>query len=329
MPDRDPLSDVLSLIDARTVVTNGLRAGGDWALHCPAPDGLKFVAVVTGGAWLTPAGQPPHRLVAGDVLLLNGSAPYVLGSDPDLPPICASTIFADARDGIGRIGETGTPGTTMIGGRVVMERAGGHLLLDVLPDFVHLRGEGAEARATRWLIERIDAELGSQRPGSELAVSQLAQLIVVQLLRAHLEQDRGAIAGDGAAASHDGAGTGTWLHGLAHPRIAPVLRALHAEPARPWRLAELAGVAAMSRTAFAELFRAVTGMTPIAYLSRWRMHLAERALARPGATIGRVGHALGYDSEAAFSTAFKRIRGQSPSAYARSARAATELVALR
>lgn len=301
----DPLSDILVLLEAHSLVTNGLHAGGDWAFSCPAPEGLKFVVVVEGRAWIRSANTEPLRLGPGDVLLLNGSSPYVLASDPDVEPVDAALIFQDSPDGIGRHGET--PDVLMLGGRVLLDRARGDLLLDVLPPLVHVPAERADAETVRWLVARLDAELARGRPGASLAATQFAQLIVIHIIRAHLEAGGAAVSG--------------WLRGLADRRLAPALDLLHREPARGWRLDELARAVGMSRTAFAVRFREVTGMTPLAYLARWRMHLADRALRTGGRTVAEIGHMLGYASESAFGAAFKREMGVPPRASLKLSRA--------
>lgn len=297
----DPLSDVLSLLDARTIVTNGLQAGGAWAFQCPAPNGLKFVAVAEGHACIYSDEVDLIQLKPGDVLLLNGGLPYVLASDRQVRPVCASTIFEKAIDGIGRFGDS--PDLVMLGGRIDLDRDRGNLLLDVLPPLIHLPGQSADAKAARWMINRLAGEMNNSRPGSGLAAAQLAQLIVIQVLRTHLE--------------HGGVAVTGWLRGLADTKIASALALMHGNPAHPWRLDELARALAMSRTAFAVRFKAVVGVSPLAYLARWRMHLAERALANGGQSVGAIGRSLGYASEAAFSTAFKRERGVPPRAYQR------------
>lgn len=298
----DPLSDILSLIDAHAVVTNGMEAAGEWAFLCPAPDGLKFLAVVAGQAWIYSDDIELRRIEPGDVLLLNGRCPYILASDPDVAPVCASTIFEDAPDGIGRFGDV--PDLVMLGGRVKLDRERGNLLLDVIPPVIHLPGTLEDACAVGWMIDRLASEMGAARPGSGLAAVQLAQLIVVQVLRTHLEQGGPSVTG--------------WLRGLSDHKIASALSLMHADPSRSWRLEELAQAVAMSRTAFAVRFKAVVGMTPLGYLARWRMHLAEQALSLGTESIGAIGRTLGYASEAAFSTAFKRERGLAPRAYQRS-----------
>jgi AraC-like DNA-binding protein len=112
-----------------------------------------------------------------------------------------------------------------------------------------------------------------------------------------------------------------WLRALGDPRIAPALRLMHGDPARAWHLDELAQACAMSRTTFAFHFRTIVGVAPLTYLTEWRMRLAERALREENSPIAVIGQALGYSSESAFSTAFRRVTGNSPKAYRIAARA--------
>ena len=145
-------------------------------------------------------------------------------------------------------------------------------------------------------------------PGAQLASEQLSQLLFVQILRAHLETTGLLPAG--------------WLHALADPRVAPALRLMHGEAARGWGLEELAKACAMSRTTFAQRFKAAPGVAPLAYLADWRMRLPERALREEDTPVAAVARSLGYTSESAFSNAFKRIAGRSPTARRSLARAA-------
>ncbi len=140
-----------------------------------------------------------------------------------------------------------------------------------------------------------------EQPGAQLASAQLAQLLFIQILRAHLK-----------AAAPMPAG---WLRALGDPRIAPALRLMHCDPGRGWHLDELAKACAMSRTTFAFHFKRATGVAPLTYLTEWRMCLAERALREEASPVAVLGQSLGYTSESAFSNAFKRVIGHSPRAY--------------
>ncbi|SES08271.1 AraC-type DNA-binding protein [Lentzea xinjiangensis] len=148
-------------------------------------------------------------------------------------------------------------------------------------------------------------EATGNRIGSAFAVRQHCQLLLLEVLRAYVDQTE-LPAG--------------WLKALTDERLRPALRLMHAEPGKPWGLAELARASSMSRTSFAERFRTVAGMPPLTYLSRWRMLLAQRALRDSDVRIGPLAVELGYSSESAFSTAFKREVGQSPLRYRNQAR---------
>ncbi|MGT2425840.1 helix-turn-helix transcriptional regulator [Amnibacterium kyonggiense] len=124
--------------------------------------------------------------------------------------------------------------------------------------------------------------------------------MLLEVLRAYLEQEQPP--------------TG-WLRLLADESLAPALRLIHEQPGRTWTLVDLAAAARMSRTSFANRFRDVAGITPLAYLSRWRTVLAQRALQDADLRIGELAARLGYGSESAFSTAFKRETGEAPLHY--------------
>ncbi len=175
----------------------------------------------------------------------------------------------------------------------------GSLLLQALPPLGHVRS-AAETANLRGSLHRLFDEVTANRVGAAFAIRQHGQLLLLEILRAYL----------GQAELPPG-----WLRVLTDERLSPALRLMHAEPGKPWGLAELARAAAMSRTTFAERFRTVAGMPPLTYLSRWRMLLAQRALRTSDVRVGSLAAELGYASESAFSTAFKREVGDSPLRY--------------
>ena len=154
------------------------------------------------------------------------------------------------------------------------------------------------------------AELREPQPGGFLIAQQLAQMLLVQALRLHMK--------DGAA---EGVG---WLFALADRQVSAALSAMHAHPGRRWTIESLAGEAAMSRSSFALKFKRTVGASPMDYLTRWRMMLAADRLATAGASIAELAPALGYESESAFSTAFKRVMGCAPRHYGRDREARPE-----
>lgn len=297
----DPLSDMLALVDARSVTSGRLYASGPWAVRLPPPERIKFTALVSGSCWLIMEGLPdPVRLSSGDVIIVNGQRSFSLASDLSVVPIDTSELFREGPERIARIGAG--EDAFLFGGHVTIDPARGGLLLDALPPLIHVSAVMPEAKALSWLLEQLVSELSTERPGATLAASHLAQLLFVQVLRAYLE-------------GPDQAKNAGWLRALADERVAPALKLLHGDPGRSWTLGELAKASAMSRTTFALRFKTATGMAPLDYLRRWRMRLAERALCATGATVASVALSLGYNSESAFSHAFKRVVGASPARY--------------
>lgn len=296
----DPISEVLRLADVESVVSGGFNAGGDWALRFPAPDKLKFFAVLRGGCWLRTDGGTTVRMDEGDVVLLIAERGFVLASDLSLPPVDAREVFAGRTTPIVTVGEGDD--VLQIGGHVRLHPTYAPMLHDALPPMIHVRASAPEAVTMRWILDRMVEESRDDLPGSGMARTQLAHLLFVQILRAHLSAGASLQAG--------------WLRAAADPRLGVALRMMHGEPGKAWRLDQLAAAAAMSRTVFASQFKAAAGVAPLAYLARWRMRLAERALRQGEVPVAVLARDLGYASESAFSHAFKRIVGVSPGRYA-------------
>lgn len=302
----DPLSDILSLLKPRSYVSAGFDAGGDWSLQFGRYEGIKFNAVVAGQCWLSIDGLPDAVLLeAGDCFLLPKGRPFRLASDLALPAVDANTVFASARHG-GVALCNGGGDFFLVGSRFML--AGNHadILLDVLPPVVHIRKEADQA-VLRWSLDRMRQELRERQPGALLVAEHLAHMMLVQALRLHLAE--GARGGVG------------WLFALADKQIGAAIAAMHAEPERSWTLQELAQHVGMSRTTFAVRFKETVGLSPIDYLTRWRMLLAGDRLANSQETISAIASSLGYESESAFGAAFKRVMRCSPRQYGRSGNA--------
>lgn len=296
----DPFSDILKLARAETLVTGGFTAGGPWAIRFPAPRTIKFFAVVKGDCWVILDGESPIRFATGDVGLLSAPRAFVLASDPDVSAVDAMTLFSGAGRTTAQLGDGAD--FAHIGGHVLLDPTSGRLLADVLPPWIHVQAHVPVAATFRWLLDRLVEERASDLPGADLASAQLAQLLFIQVLRAHLAGAHGESRG--------------WLRALRDPRIAPAIRLMHEDPAWAWRLEDLASACAMSRTTFAERFRTVAGIAPLAYLTQWRMRLAEQALRdEAGKSVALIARSIGYTSESAFSNAFKRETGNSPKSY--------------
>ncbi len=301
----DPLSEVISFLGLRNYRVGGFEAGGDWSIRFDPYDGVKCYAVTEGACWLAVEGAGEGRLFKqGDCLLLPHGAPFQVASDPALPPEDWKRHFLGAREGaLVKLNDGGE--VTVLGGHFQLAGAQADMLLGMLPPVVHLRSE-LDRATLLWAFERMRQELVDPKPGGVLIVQQLTTMIFVQALRLHLDHSLGV----------------GWLFALSDKHVGAAIAAIHREPSRRWTVAALALEVGMSRSAFAARFAQLVGDGPIEYLTRWRMLLAGRSLSR-GEPIGAIARSLGYDSESAFSTAFKRVMGSPPRRHARLATFAT------
>ncbi len=299
----DPLSDVLSLLKPRNYLSAGLEAGGDWSIQFPDQQAaIKCGAVVSGQCWLSVEGVPDAvRLDTGDCFLLPRGRPFRLASDMTLTPVDAGKVFSPARTG-GVTSHNGGGDFLLVSSRFAL--CGNHagILLRMLPPIVHIRKESGDS-VLRWPVERMMQELRERQPGGFLVVEHLAHMILIEALRLHMAEGlRGGVG---------------WLFALADKQVGAAITAMHDDPAHGWTLQALAERAGMSRSTFALKFKETVGASPMDYLTRWRMLLAGDRLANSSDPISVIALSLGYESESAFSTAFKRVMGRSPRQYGR------------
>jgi AraC-like DNA-binding protein len=298
----DPLSDVLSLLKPRSYSSGGFDVGAALSLQFDRHDGIKSYAVMSGQCWLLVEGVADAvRLTTGDCFLLPSGRPFRLATDLASTPIDARTIFAAARHG-GVHSLQGGGACFLAGGHFALSGNHAGILLGALPPIVHIQNESDKA-AMRWSLERMRQELREPQPGSFLLAQQLAYMMLVQALRLHLAE--GLSGGVG------------WLFALADKQMSTAINAMHSDPGHRWTLQELAERAGMSRSTFALKFKQTVGESPMEYLTRWRMLLAGDKLASSSDSISAISLSLGYESESAFSTAFKRVMGCSPRQYSR------------
>ncbi|WP_233853570.1 AraC family transcriptional regulator [Paraburkholderia sp. HD33-4] len=306
----DPLSDVLSLLKVKSVLSARFEAAGPWALRFPPYRHLKFGGVIKGARWIWIEGVTrPAKMQEGDFCLLTDGSPYCFASEPGVELQDGEKVFAshlDA-DGIVRYG-TGDMHTISVGGQFEFDGDMSGLLLNFLPPLVHVSADSPDARSLGAALELIRAETESVRPGAAAMAGSIANIVLVNILRAHL------------AASPRSAG---WLGALSDPRIGSALGMVHEEIARRWKVEELALKVGMSRTAFIERFKDLVGLPPLEYLIRWRMTIARDALKTGNDNLSAIAAAVGYASETTFSSTFKRVFGQSPSRYRSEARSKT------
>ena len=303
------MSGALELMDARCVIAGGFSAGGAWATRSRPQARLKLVAPVKGSCWLIADHLEPVLLDQGDVAVLTDRDAIVLASDPGVEPVETAGLFGDEHHRFLRLSQEDH--VQIIGGHVALNHAGQSLLLSGLPPVSCIRAHRISSQAVPWLLQQLAREIIAGLPGSDFAARQYSQLVLVEVLRAHMDQAGSLPSG--------------WLRAAADDRIGPALRLVHAKPGHRWTLAELAKATSMSRTSFASRFTAVAGLPPLAYIHAWRMHIAARALRHDSTPIPQLSRALGYSSESAFNTAFKRTIGASPGRYRSQSRHSQEV----
>jgi AraC-like DNA-binding protein len=262
--------------------------------------GLRGVHIlVAGRCEAVFEGMPALSLEAGDFIVAPRADPHVLRSiGARVPAVSAAELPRLARAGRVRTGGKGEEAVILCGAFVFHEAD--HPALDALPRSIHVRGEGGSA--PKWLaadIALLQAEASDHGPGSEVVMARLSDALIARALRAHASE-----------AEQPG-----WLKGLQDPQVAKALEAMHAQLRKPWTLASLAKVAGLSRAAFAARFAETLGETPMRYLLRCRMRHAIRLLRDDRASLAQIAQRVGYGSEAALSTAFKRHTGVAPGAY--------------
>lgn len=306
----DPLDDVFQAMRVENALYARLEATAPWGLKTRRVDGTaRFGLVLRGGCWLTLDEPSPARaavaLAAGDCFLIPHGLPYTLRDAPKSPTVnCVDVI----RGNVGGVVEVGTPGggalTSIVSGWFHVDPEGARPLLDLLPPLIHIRMDHERTRLLQSTLQLLAMETSQRGLGSGLVVSRLADILFMQAVRAHIE-----------AADAD-AGTG-WFAALADRRLGAALRALHKDVAARWTVESLAEAAHMSRSGFALRFKEKVGQAPLDYLMRWRMFRASHLLRRTDHSLAQVAGSVGYESEASFNKAFKRLTGVAPGAYRR------------
>ena len=294
----DPLGGVLGDLRMRGTFYCRTEATAPWGVEMPALEGCMSFHVVVEGSGLLEVDGARYELRAGDLALVPHGRGHLLRSGDDGPVAGRADLLPQEYLGehwsVLRLDGGGAP-ARLVCGVVEPERPGAAHLLDLLPPVLLVSG-GTGSGWLPVLLGMIAEEVRSDRPGAEAVVTRLADVVVVQAVRGWLD--------DGAA------GPG-WLRALRDPQVGRAVARVHQEPGAAWTLDRLAREARMSRSAFAARFTELAGEPALRYVTRWRMHLATVALGR-GARVGELARRLGYDSEAAFSRAYKRVTGVPP-----------------
>jgi AraC-like DNA-binding protein len=294
----DPLSEVIALLRPRTVVTKGISGAGRWGVRYTDFGQPSFCTVIEGRCRLAVDGIKAITLETGDFVLLPATPGFTMsGFEPVTPkridPKASAALTGDLRHGR----RTGAPDVRLLGGYFVFDSPDAGLLVSLLPRLLHVRG----VERLSMLVRLVGEEASEVRPGRELVLSRLVEVMLIEALRSTQGED---------------ASPGL-LRGLSDARIAAAIRKMHGNPARPWTVAQLAKESALSRSAFFERFTRAVGLPPMEYLLGWRMAVAKNLLRRDDLGLAAVAERVGYSSASTFSTAFSRHVGQPPGRYAR------------
>ncbi len=298
----DPLGETLHMLRLTGTLYGRGEMTEPWSIAIPTlPELMSFLVVTSGRCWLTLDGVAPRLVEPGCLALLPHGMPHVIGSDPALPgdPLFDLPIeTVSDRYEIMRHGGGGAMTRTMYG-MVRIDGVAARHLLALLPPVIHIDTWAEDAGS--WLqstLRFIAQEAAALRPGGEAVITRLADVLVIQAIRAWLdaapEADRG------------------WLRALRDGQIGRALAVIHRQPERDWSVAALAEQVGMSRSAFSARFTDLVGTAPMTYLTDWRMQVARSRLLDSTAPLATIAGDLGYQSDAAFHRAFKRVFGVPP-----------------
>lgn len=309
----DRLARTLHTLRIRSTFYCHAELGEPWSLEMPAViDSISFHVLTAGTCWLRVPGREPQEMRTGDLALVPHGRGHDLLSAPDLPTGPRVDLlpqeYLSEQYSVLTYGGSGRS-TQLICGVVSFDDPPSRELVRALPPLVFVGGDTESgAFSIRDTVRLMANELMRPQPGGEAVATRLADILVVQAIRAWIVS--GADAGTG------------WLRALEDDRVGRVLEAIHTDPGEPWSLDRLARLATMSRSAFSARFAELVGETPISYLTRWRMNLAHARLRDEGVTAAALAAELGYQSEAAFNRAFQRVVGKTPGVIRRQRRSA-------
>lgn len=299
----DPLAAVISLLRPQSVLSKLVSGAGPWSVRYPAHEEPGFCVMIEGSCFIDVDGVGPAQLDQGDFVLLPATPGFRLASDLSLASTAVGpTRRAELRHGV----QTGKPSMRMLAGWFRFEPTNAQLVANFLPAIVHVRRDEPGATRLHRIVELITEETAGRRPGRELILERLVEVVLVEALRFRpaeaARQEKGLLAG------------------LADPGLSRALRRIHDDVAHRWTVADLARTAGMSRATFAERFTRLVGMAPMEYVLEWRIAIAKDVLRRERVSLAEVAGMIGYQSASAFSTAFARHAGCPPSEFARDAR---------
>ena len=313
----DPISDIFKTMHITAFGQHRLEATAPWGLmqakqveeqvppsgkSIPPTDVAHFAMLSRGNCWLSVEGIPdPIPLTGGDCFLLDRDTSIVMRDSPQTRPRSTfGEVAAKAIDHVAHYGGGGTP-TTIVCGSFSFDRASLRPVSQLLPNFILIKSDQARTLALHNTLQALASEMAEQAPGSGVVATRLAEVLFIQILRAHIASEPERNKG--------------WLRAVFDPQLGTALSAIHAKVNTPWTVESLAEAAGMSRSAFATRFKQILGQTPLEYVTGWRMQKAIQLLEQRDKKLIDVARLVGYESDAAFSKAFKRVVGTNTGDY--------------
>jgi AraC-like DNA-binding protein len=299
-PSNDLLSDILRFVQltGERVFTAEFGAGFSVLFQ---PGSASIHVIQEGSIDIAVEGRSKLRLSAGDIAVLPHPAKYTLTDAADRASETATQLEVDAsgvQSTVLRHGSGAIAARTISATFRFDNKGGVSPLLRLLPNIIHIaRDADQSALVIRDIAQFLVVEVTQQEPGATLMISRVIDILIIRCIRTWAK----------SLGPRQG-----WIGALADARVSRAVAALHHDPARNWSVEALASVAGMSRSRFAERFMATVGEPPLRYLHRWRLATASDLLRRSNLAVAEIARSVGYESEAAFSRAFKTMFGTTP-----------------
>jgi AraC-like DNA-binding protein len=301
----DPLGEALHFLRMNSIFCSRSELSGSWSIALPAmQDCLMFHVVSSGQCWFEAEGVENRLLKPGDFALVPHGKGHILSSQPGMP---TTDLFDLPREQISeryeiiRHSNGNDMPTKLICGAVRFSHPAARHLVELLPKIICI--ESWDSPQMSWIqstLRLMAAEASELLPGGETVITRLADILVIQAIRSWMEKDPAAQTG--------------WLGALQDKQIGQSILHIHRNPEYKWTVKSLAAKVAMSRSAYAARFKEIVGESPMQYVARWRMNVAQMWIREENLSFTEIASRLGYDSEAAFNRAFKRIIGITPGA---------------
>lgn len=287
----DPIEDIFSAMHLQSALYARIAIKAPWGINFKADIPARFGMVVSGKCWITSnALSEPLELASGDCFIINTQMAFSLQDSLDSACLPCEQVFPTTGSDV-RAYQAEDSVSDIIIGRFIFDDTGGAPLMSILPPVMRIVQANFPTPLLQSTLQMLERETSRKDLGSRSVITRLADILFIQAVREWCSTQKGV---------HTG-----WLAAWTNPKLNPVQRAIHTDLSYSWSVAELAGIANMSRSAFAHYFKTVVGYTPLDYLTYWRMWRARCLLRQPALTLQQIAEKVGYETAQAFSRVFK------------------------